>query len=97
MKKSIRDRAVTSAIASLEALKQKIIDLHYGIATGDPMPYKDVASFLSKTSSPELVLQFASSHKESDDCVEFSVDDIKSLEAEALRDLSRPFRRRQAD
>lgn len=94
MRKSIREKAVTTAIATLESLKQKILDLHFGIATGKPMPYKDVASLLSKTSSPELVMQFANHKNDKDDSVEFGIDDIKTLEAEALRDLSRPARRR---
>ena len=95
---------VNQAISNLESLKQQIIELHFGIKpsgiksedfdSGLPLTYQEIASLLSKTSSPELVLQFASSHKDNDDKIEFSIEDIKFLEEQALRELARPSRRK---
>ena len=62
--------------------------------SGLPLTYQEIASLLSKTSSPELVLQFASSHRDNDDKIEFSIEDIKFLEEQALRELARPSRRK---
>ena len=100
---------VNQAISNLESLKQQIIELHFGIKpsgikpsgvrsedfdSGLPLTYQEIASLLSKTSSPELVLQFASSHRDNDDKIEFSIEDIKFLEEQALRELARPSRRK---
>ena len=92
MKCKERDNKVAKALSGLEALKQKIIELRYGLGSSKPMGTSEIAALLTRTASPDIILQFATHHKDDVGTVSFSVADVETLEAEALRDLARPCR-----
>lgn len=93
MKRSLltQEQKLAKALEGLEALKQRIIELRFGLSCSKPLTTKEVAKILSRVASPETILKFASHHKHDDGSVSFSEKDVAILEAEALRELSRPL------
>jgi hypothetical protein len=84
---------IFEALSSLESVKQKVLECRYGLKDGTPMSHGEIALYLSRVTSPEVKIEFATEHSAADGLVFFNEDDVKSLEAEALRELSRPVRR----
>lgn len=85
-----QEQKLAKALEGLEALKQKIIELRFGLSDLKPLTTKEIAKILSRVASPETILKFASHHKHDDGSVSFSEKDVAILEAEALRELARP-------
>lgn len=85
-----QEQKLSKALEGLEELKQKIIELRFGLCDSKPLTTKEVARILSREASPQTILKFASHHKHDDGSVSFSEKDIAFLEAAALRELARP-------
>jgi hypothetical protein len=93
MKGAKVETKVLEALSSLEEVKQEILKKRFGL-DGDPsMSYKELAYYLTSNLSPEIKFQIVTRQNEARDEAVIAPDDIKCLEAEALRDLTRQGRR----
>jgi hypothetical protein len=80
---------VLDAIANLEGVKQMIIKRRFGLADGKPLSYEELATFLTVHLSPQIKFEIVNKQNGIGEEVIIGVDEVKELEAQALRDLAR--------
>lgn len=84
---------VSDALSSLEDVKQDILKRRFGLQGDSAMSYSEIAYYLTSQLPPEIKLQIVTTQRDSHDEITLEANDIKTLEAEALRELSRGSRR----
>jgi hypothetical protein len=81
-------KAVHAAIESLDEIQAFVINHLFGLNSCSATNYEEIAELLSKKLSPEQLFAFNSKPNPNNDKALISADDIKEIEANALRALA---------